>query len=232
MRLLNETKPKVRMIYCPQRPASYKHLDLYGTRVLMNSDDLSLYLLDSEEPWPEPPKDSKKPQFYLSSIQDIRFLVLNVTHKCNLACTYCFASKYDDLPIMEPAVAIEAVDRLLSPTRPIVVSFFGGEPLVAWDTIVATVQHCNVLSRARKQKHTYHITTNATLLDEDRIKFIAANGISLLVSLDGPKDIHDESRLMKSGKGSFEEVMRALRLLKDLGWSKETAQFLNGSHRI
>ncbi len=130
--------------------------------------------------------------------------------------------------------ARKALD-LLEPPGPWRVGFFGGEPLLAWDL----VREATELARARADRLgtrvRFSITTNGTLLDEERARFLAEHGFSLIVSLDGPKELHDRERVYNTnndaqdtqdgvrrehpvdpvhpclrGRGSFERVRRGL----------------------
>ena len=56
--------------------------------------------------------------------------------------------------------------------------------------------------------------TNGTLLDDEWCEFLKANGFLIGISLDGPRELHDFYRVDKKGEGTFDEVMRGLRLLQ------------------
>jgi uncharacterized protein len=62
---------------------------------------------------------------------------------------------------------------------------------------------------------TYHFQTNGTLLNQDWVDFFQVNGAKVGLSLDGPADLHDLSRKARNGKGTFQQAMRGLRVLKD-----------------
>ena len=71
----------------------------------------------------------------------VKSLCLHIAHDCNLRCEYCFASKGDyqsGRKLMSTDVALRAVDFLVknSGTRHnIEIDFFGGEPLMNFDTV-------------------------------------------------------------------------------------------------
>jgi len=56
------------------------------------------------------------------------------------------------------------------------------------------------------KKVAFNATTNGTLLDSEKIAFIRDNEISVMVSLDGPKEIYDAQRPFKSGKDSYVKI--------------------------
>jgi len=60
----------------------------------------------------------------------------------------------------------------------------------------------------------YSVTTNGTLLDVERIRFLVQNRFGITISLDGPKEIHDQNRVFGGGKGSFDIVLRNLLLIR------------------
>lgn len=65
------------------------------------------------------------------------------------------------------------------------ISFYGGEPLLAFDTIARAVEHLEALSTKHKIKLRYFLTTNGSLLDERTLEFLDEHRFSLLLSFDG-----------------------------------------------
>lgn len=59
----------------------------------------------------------------------------------------------------------------------------------------------------------YTVTTNLTLLDEERIEWIKANEIYVVASLDGPERLQNRQRPFADGRGSYEVAARNLRRL-------------------
>ena len=61
----------------------------------------------------------------------------------------------------------------------------------------------------------FHVTTNAILLDDERIRFLDEHGFSMIVSMDGPEDIHNRLRPAKDPKvNSHAATLANLRKLK------------------
>lgn len=60
----------------------------------------------------------------------------------------------------------------------------------------------------------FYATTNATLLDDEKIGFIKRHGISLMVSFDGPREIQDAQRPFANGKGSYDVIVPKIKLLE------------------
>ena len=91
--------------------------------------------------------------------------------------------------------------------------FYGGEPFLSFDLVrLATAE------ARRKIPRDVHIslTTNGTLLDSKKMEWCVAEGVSLLVSLDGPREVHDVQRHTIEGNGTWNTVMRFLRTLRGI----------------
>jgi radical SAM protein with 4Fe4S-binding SPASM domain len=138
---------------------------------------------------------------------------LNITHRCNLACKYCYVRQEClDMPI---EVALKSIDFLAQSAkeakRTPFVCFFGGEPLLRWnDIIIPTVQYAK--EKYKNSNFGFSITTNGTLLTMDKIKFLKENRIKLLISVDGCAPTQNYNRPFHDGRGSLmyiEPYMRA-----------------------
>ena len=151
-----------------------------------------------------------------------RHLVLYLTHGCNLRCRYCFDRHFSGqggaAPARghraRPAVLSEpALERAVQLFAPRLsewgVSFFGGEPTTAWPEFVLAVVKLKELaaqksSRSHPLRVRFHLTTNGTLLTDerralDRLDFLDREGFSLIVSLDGPRELPDRTRPAANG---------------------------------
>lgn len=144
-------------------------------------------------------------------------VVLNVTEACNLRCGYCvYSGRYlrkrsHSSRHMPWSLARKAVDYLLSHSRDrktIAVGFYGGEPLLRFDLIRKTVQYMKETDGEKRVR--FNVTTNGTLLTDAVIDFLAEHDINVLVSLDGPKDVHDRYRRFRNGQGSHNRVLTNL----------------------
>ena len=149
-------------------------------------------------------------------------VMLSVSSGCNLACRYCYCGVCrDKLPsqgLMAEATALRAVDDLFAAADPktdLRITFFGGEPLLNKPVIRLVVERCNRLAAERGMKAGYSITTNATLLDDATAELIAENNFGLMVSLDGPPELHDRQCPTRDGLGSFAQAAAGIRTLMD-----------------
>jgi uncharacterized protein len=136
-------------------------------------------------------------------------LILNVTERCNLRCSYCvfsgdhsFQRSHSSVK-MSTTVAIKAVEYFLahsSETREPCIGFYGGEPLLHFALIRAVVEYVEQKYPDRRVR--YQITTNGTLLAGDTLAFLANRNFFVVISIDGPPHIHDNHRHYIDGRGT------------------------------
>jgi uncharacterized protein len=144
---------------------------------------------------------------------------LAIAQKCNLGCTYCYASQGDfggPAKNMPEEVAHRAADLLIESGQPgtrLNIAFLGGEPLLNRPALRSTTERAARLAAERDLHLTFSITTNGTLLREDDAEFFERHGFAVTVSLDGLREEHDRQRPFKRGGGSFDEIMRRVQPL-------------------
>lgn len=99
-------------------------------------------------------------------------------------------------------------------------SFFGGEPLLCSDLMKEVVEYIHFRNRTLNRCISFSVTSNGTLLNNNILDFLHDEGISLCISLDGPKHIHDRNRMHPNGTGSFdliiENVIKAKKKISNL----------------
>ncbi len=138
--------------------------------------------------------------------------MLIVTHACNLACRYCFVQQEPSKMTFETALKaaqflIDNSDEKNIPS----INFFGGEPMIMWDDIVHPL--IKWIREEYKNPFTISMTTNGTLLNEERIEFLKENNVHILLSVDGAKETQDYNRPQHNGCGSFDLVEKNIKPL-------------------
>jgi uncharacterized protein len=146
--------------------------------------------------------------------------VLNVSHACNLKCSYCYAEggNYNGkTQLMSPEMAASLAAFLLETTSDyeVQITFFGGEPLLNTDAIKAAVTRGRQRASELGKKINFSITTNGTLYDEEFISYAISNGLKFTVSIDGLRDGHDKHRKFNDGKGSYDTIVSCLPKILD-----------------
>jgi uncharacterized protein len=152
-------------------------------------------------------------------------MVLNVTNKCNLACTYCYEygedkivdTKYGKQPkFMADETARESVEFLLRESginKVAHLTFFGGETLLNFAVLQNTVDYARRRAEEEGKKIEFSLTTNATLLRPDVIGWLVDNDIGVTVSIDGPKEVQNGMRVFHNGKGTYDVVLPKIKEL-------------------
>ncbi len=143
----------------------------------------------------------------------IKALCLHVSHDCNLRCKYCFAATGDfhtGRKIMDFETAKRAIDFVIERSgarRNLEVDFFGGEPLMAWDTVKKTVEYARSIEQEHNKNFRFTITTNGVLLDDEKIEYINREMSNAVLSLDGRREINDNLRIRVDGSGSYDAIV-------------------------
>lgn len=148
---------------------------------------------------------------------------LEITERCNLRCGYCVYSSHfkekrnHSMKDMRQSTAFMAIDHLRKYSQAkesVSVGFYGGEPLLCFPLIQSCVRYARAIMKAPIP--TFTITTNATLVTPSIAKYLRDEEFGVLVSIDGPQDVHDDYRKDLYGVGSFERTLTGLRTLYDV----------------
>ena len=108
--------------------------------------------------------------------------------------------------------------RVKKMTDRVTLYWHGGEPLLAGQSFFEKSFKLQQQYSTPNIRVTNMIQTNGILLNSKWIDFINKIGYGICLSLDGPPDIHDAWRLTKSGKGTYNLVVKAISLLKEKGF--------------
>jgi len=173
----------------------------------------AMSLTRGSKPVADDPGAGFRPGFpHPSCRSHVDYLVLYLTRRCNLLCSYCFV-EHGSQARMSSDTARRALELLLPPHRNVTVAFFGGEPLLEWGLLTEVVELTKRLHQGLG-KPSFHVTTNGTLLDADKVAFLDREGFDLIVSLDGPRDLHDANRLGPDGTDSYTTTLEGLQRLR------------------
>jgi uncharacterized protein len=153
----------------------------------------------------------------------LSMLQLETTEKCNLRCGYCvYSGQLPDVrqhskSTMSIDIAFRAIDYLAQNSvdnDEISITFYGGEPLINFKLIKQSVEYS--IKKFDTKELYFSMTTNATLLTKEIAEFLArTKNFTVVVSCDGPQEIHDKYRKNTAGEGSFKLTMQGLRNLKE-----------------
>jgi radical SAM enzyme (rSAM/lipoprotein system) len=147
-----------------------------------------------------------------TKVHPLRYLFLEITSQCNLACLHCGSDcgvnkAKDELSTQEWVRLIEGLPQQFPEVQPFLV-ITGGEPLCHPELPA-------ILEAARRSGLPTGMVTNGWLLDEKRLSRLLLSGLtSVTVSLDGLEDSHD---WLRGKKGSFERAMKGIEALARSG---------------
>lgn len=141
--------------------------------------------------------------------------VLLMTNRCNLACTYCYASAGSRAPKDMPwPIAKTVINAAIENARANGDSRFGlsfhggGEPTLNWPVLTAAIEH------VRGQPLSCDVSLASNGVWTPRVRdFLCQNIDSVTLSFDGVKTVQDAQRPRRSRRGSFEAVLRSIRAL-------------------
>jgi len=143
----------------------------------------------------------------------VKALCLHLAHDCNLSCRYCFGAQGSfagPRSLMPAEVGRRAIDFLLAscgPRRHVEIDFFGGEPLLNFSVLRELVAYGRDRAARLGKEIKFTVTTNAVLLTKKTGDYLAENQISVILSLDGRRPVHDRMRVFPGGDGSYDLVV-------------------------
>lgn len=161
-------------------------------------------------------------------------MMLLVQTSCNLACTYCYEVTngfHKNGGTMDLETAKRSVEFLIrrAEHRPeLEITFFGGEPLMAFRRVREVVDYCRSREAATGKTFAFKMTTNATLMTDEIVRYLVEQRFVVMISLDGDPAAADSIRVDLKGRGTTE---RAVANAKKLVAAQRAAGLLEASIR-
>lgn len=181
-----------------------------------------------------PKPDVKVEQLYPDQPR-IKAMCLHICHDCNLRCRYCFAGTGDfgtgHRSMLDEETGKAAIDFLIresGPRRNLDIDFFGGEPLLNWNIVKKLVEYCEEQGPKHGKDIRLTITTNAYLLDEEKMDYINEHFKNCVLSIDGRKEVHDHMRPDAGGHGTWERISKNIARFVEKRGNKE--YYLRGTY--
>ena len=157
-------------------------------------------------------------------------IILKIQETCNLNCSYCYMYNQGNklFELVPPscsvatceAVALAVVQEFTSRNpRHATVILHGGEPTLMpihrfrerLDAMLAIFSE--QLTADQRRKVLFSLQTNATLITDEWIRLFEEYNISVSVTIDGPQEFHDLTRIDHQGRGSYKRVEEGVRKL-------------------
>ncbi|WNG22966.1 radical SAM protein [Cystobacter fuscus] len=156
----------------------------------------------------------------------VKLLVLKVASRCNLNCSYCYVYNVGDTTwkqqpkVMPPHVMKSLMQRVRNHAmrhklRAFAFVFHGGEPLLCGEQFF--IDFVAEARRVLEPEVTpiFTLQTNGTLITDEWCKLFSELNIGIGISLDGPPEINDLTRVDHAGKGSYAAVRRGIEIVKN-----------------
>ena len=151
-----------------------------------------------------------------------KMYVICPTTFCNLNCVYCFES--NEIRGNSAVMTDEQIERVFeiirdekakSTAKLQIVELFGGEPLLP----ITKDVNSKIFEFVRQEGMSLNIITNATHIAdyEDLFREYKDQVMSIQITLDGNKAIHDKRRIRKDGTGTFDDITKGIDILLDIG---------------
>jgi uncharacterized protein len=174
----------------------------------------------------------------VSEVADVRIhsAILKIASRCNLNCSYCYVynhedDSYLDRPgLMRDEVLDAALARLAEHCgnhgHSVSLLLHGGEP-----TLVGRARFGEIVARSREvlgpSLRRISMQTNGVLVDSAWSKLLVDLRVDVSVSIDGPRLIHDATRVDHQGRGSYDRVVAGLRHLIAAGHRPDVLCVIN-----
>lgn len=144
-------------------------------------------------------------------------LIIKGTRWCNLRCTYCHDWAVGPNQRMSFPVLARTIAAALQDAEHDAVEFIwhGGETTLLPRSFYEKAMLVQARFRRPRQAIRNQIQTNGTRLTPEWARFFRANRFEVGISLDGPPEIHNQYRRYASGRTSFDDVVRGIRLLQE-----------------
>jgi uncharacterized protein len=154
-----------------------------------------------------------------------RQLVLKVHSRCDLACDHCYVYEHRDQSwrnrpmVMSQETVAWTAARLAEHAKThrlnrVSVVLHGGEPLLAGPDRLRQVARTLREALSGVCDLDLRIHTNGILLDESYCRLFSDEDIKIGISVDGYQEAHDRHRRYANGRGSYQQVIKAVELLR------------------
>jgi len=171
-----------------------------------------------------PSRTSSEPAHASIAPTPFRQVLLKIHSRCNLRCNHCYVYRHADqswrgqpnvmtrhtVDLAAARIGEHASAHALSH---VTVILHGGEPLLAGADLIAYAARTVRAAVPPGTSVSLTVQTNGLLLDEPLLAVLADHDIRVGVSLDGGRDANDRHRRFGDGRGSYDDVAAALRLL-------------------
>ena len=145
-------------------------------------------------------------------------LTIAPTLACNFKCSYCYEKGVTYSSMSESLINNigSFFEDTLSQIKELSISWYGGEPLLALDTI-EKITDMFKSKISGKCSYNADMVTNGYLLNTDVAKRLRRLGVeNIQITLDGSKSAHDSRRILHSNESTFETILQNIKSCIDI----------------
>ncbi len=150
----------------------------------------------------------------------IGLLVIQPTPFCNIDCTYCYLPGRNTKAVVSKQTLVNLFSQVFASgwvRDCLSVVWHAGEPLVLPPSFYRDAFRTIDALKPDGLAVTHSFQTNGTLVNEAWCAFFAEERVSVGVSIDGPKHLHDRHRRTRAGGGTFDKTIAGIRMLRRAG---------------
>lgn len=153
------------------------------------------------------------------NFQEMEFTIIP-TYSCNLACKYCYEGD-KNIDFMDDEISkksISFIKNLISKRKPrrVNLRFYGGEPMLAIRTTEIFLKQIFNFCKNKKIFFSASLISNGTLFTKKNLEILKRYNVTLAVTVNGPREIHDKNRPFINGGGTFDTIIANLKIVRDL----------------
>lgn len=150
------------------------------------------------------------------SVHDMDNMVILPNHKCNFSCSYCYAAKGRSDAEIDIEKLNVALDWFLDKNRISEKDLYifivgGGEPTMSWNVVMQILEKVSIARKNRVAKISLAMTTNGSLITEERARILAQSDVMVNVSFEVLRDVQNKQR------GMCDDVERGIEILQRAG---------------
>jgi len=155
--------------------------------------------------------------YYNAALNNRLMVIIMPTEQCNFRCPYCYEThKKGKMTKDNQKALLKYIQRKLSDTPKLLISWFGGEPLEAVDVIDYIMENVRDMCSKRDVAYSSDMTTNGYNLDASTFDRLYNYKIfRYQITIDGLKEQHNQQRYLADGGGTFEKIISNLLYIKN-----------------
>lgn len=147
---------------------------------------------------------------FMSIVNDVLYITVEITDACNLVCDYCYQEKFSKRRYIDECVIAKFLSLLrasaLKSIKSLNVNFIGGEPFLLPRRVVQIWNQLCEFASERNYSISTKINTNGVLLDQETLSCF--HNAEVVFPLGAPIDYRTIIRKQAERSGSLREMLK------------------------